>query len=126
MKKNKGFTLVELLAVITILAIIMVIAVPKIVDSYKSSVDSGWEQTIVNAKKAVETESNIYDPSTGQYKYTVSSLCTSKLAGIIDTTDIKVACALKSGKYVFKLTGKNRYQDRTYIFRCDENGDCSY
>ena len=43
MKKKKGFTLVELLAVIVILAVILIIAMPKISDVIKNS-KSGWKE----------------------------------------------------------------------------------
>ena len=45
--KNKvsGFTLVELLAVIVILAIILVIAVPKITDTIKNSKKASFESS---------------------------------------------------------------------------------
>ena len=37
MKKNKGFTLVELLAVIVILAIIMIIAIPAVLNTMETA-----------------------------------------------------------------------------------------
>ncbi len=37
MKKNKGFTLVELLAVIVILAIIMIIAIPAVINTMQTA-----------------------------------------------------------------------------------------
>ena len=45
MKKENGFTLVELLAVIVILAIILVIAVPKITDTIKNSKIASFESS---------------------------------------------------------------------------------
>ena len=45
MKKQNGFTLVELLAVIVILAIILVIAVPKITDTIKNSKIASFESS---------------------------------------------------------------------------------
>ena len=45
MKKKNGFTLVELLAVIVILAIILVIAVPKITDTIKNSKKASFESS---------------------------------------------------------------------------------
>ena len=43
--KKKGFTLVELLAVIVILAIILVIAVPKIMDTIENAKLGAIEST---------------------------------------------------------------------------------
>ena len=45
MKNKNGFTLVELLAVIVILAIILVIAVPKITDTIKNSKMASFESS---------------------------------------------------------------------------------
>ena len=61
MKKKKGFTLVELLAVIVILAIILVIAVPKISDVIRNSKKASFEasaKTIISQaeKKKMEQE----------------------------------------------------------------------
>ena len=43
--KGRGFTLVELLAVIVILAIILVIAIPKITDTIKNSKIASFESS---------------------------------------------------------------------------------
>ena len=45
MKKIKGFTLVELLAVIVILAVILIIAMPKISDVISNSKKASLEAT---------------------------------------------------------------------------------
>ena len=46
MKKRNGFTLVELLAVIVILAIILVIAVPQIMDTINSAREASLESSV--------------------------------------------------------------------------------
>jgi type IV pilus assembly protein PilA len=54
MKKNRGFTLVELLAVIVILAVILVIAIPnvmKVIDNAKLDTYSKNESLMVNATR---------------------------------------------------------------------------
>ena len=43
--KGRGFTLVELLAVIVILAVILIIAMPKISDVIKNSKEASLETT---------------------------------------------------------------------------------
>ena len=53
MKKNKGFTLVELLAVIVILAVILVMAVPQIMSVIESARKGSIEST---AKLIAEKE----------------------------------------------------------------------
>ena len=64
MKKKNGFTLVELLAVIVILAIILVIAVPKITDTIKNSKIASFEssaKTIAAQAEKKKMENEILD-----------------------------------------------------------------
>ena len=66
MKKKNGFTLVELLAVIVILAIILVIAVPKITDTIKNSKIASFEssaKTIAAQAEKKKMENEILDNS---------------------------------------------------------------
>ena len=64
MKKKNGFTLVELLAVIVILATILVIAVPKITDTIKNSKIASFEssaKTIAAQAEKKKMENEILD-----------------------------------------------------------------
>ena len=66
MKKKKGFTLVELLAVIVILAVILVIAMPKISEVIKKTRLSSLEATtkmIINSAEKKYTENQVLDNS---------------------------------------------------------------
>ena len=66
MKKKNGFTLVELLAVIVILAIILVIAVPKITDTIKNSKIASFEssaKTIAAQAEKKKMEKEILEDS---------------------------------------------------------------
>ena len=56
MKKEKGFTLIELLSVIVLLAILMVIAVPKILNVIENSRKSAAESSIKLVKDAIKTQ----------------------------------------------------------------------
>ena len=56
MKKEKGFTLMELLAVIVILGIITVIAVPKVLDIINKSRESASNSSIKLVKDAIKTQ----------------------------------------------------------------------
>ena len=56
MKKEKGFTLIELLAEIVILAILMVVAVPKILNVIENSRKSAAESSIKLVKDAIKTQ----------------------------------------------------------------------
>ena len=66
MEKKKGFTLVELLAVIVILAVILIIAMPKISDIIKNSKESSLEITaklIASQAEKKYTENQVLDNS---------------------------------------------------------------
>ena len=66
MKKKRGFTLVELLAVIVILAVILIIAMPKISDVIKNSKESSLETTaklIASQAEKKYTENQVLDGS---------------------------------------------------------------
>jgi type IV pilus assembly protein PilA len=51
---KRGFTIVELLAVIIVLGIILVIALPKVIDSMDKAFDKSYEISIKNIEKAAE------------------------------------------------------------------------
>ena len=70
-KKVKGFTLVELLAVIVILAVILVIAMPKISEVIKKTGLSSLEATtkmIINSAEKKYTENQVLDNSSSAIK----------------------------------------------------------
>ena len=52
MKKNKGFTLVELLAVIVILAIIMIIAIPAVLQTMQSARQKTFKEYVTKVYSA--------------------------------------------------------------------------
>ena len=71
MKKKNGFTLVELLAVIVILAVILVIAMPKISEVIKKTRLSSLEATtkmIINSAEKKYTENQVLDNSSSAIK----------------------------------------------------------
>ena len=71
MKRKKGFTLVELLAVIVILAVILVIAMPKISEVIKKTRLSSLEATtkmIINSAEKKYTENQVLDNSSSAIK----------------------------------------------------------
>ena len=78
--KNKGFTLVELLAVIVILAVILIFAMPKISDVIKNSKEASLETTaklIASQAENKYTENQVLDGS--------STIKCSDVAKINDT-----------------------------------------
>ena len=54
MKKNKAFTLIELLAVIVILALIALIAVPRVLDTLQSSRKAAFKQSAIGVLDSVD------------------------------------------------------------------------
>ena len=116
MRNKKGFTLIELLAIIVILAVIMVIAVPQILDVVNGSKNSAWKDNVGMIKKAIVTNSQLFDPETGVQKYSIGNLCsnTSKLSEIVKLEDTNVSC---SGN-VFKLTGTGQFEGKSATISC--------
>ena len=92
-KKNKGFTLVELLAVIILLSLLMLLVFPKIVNTIKNSskdTDKLSEQLIYNATKLyVEKYKNNYPKNDGNvYCVAVKDLVDEKyLTGPVTFSD---------------------------------------
>ncbi|MDL4841675.1 competence type IV pilus major pilin ComGC [Aquibacillus rhizosphaerae] len=89
-KSEKGFTLVELLAVIVILGIIVAIAIPSIggiINKAQSGADEAETELIIDAARLAYVESG----STGDADYTVSELISN---GFLELNDER-ATALK-------------------------------
>jgi type IV pilus assembly protein PilA len=75
MKRNKGFTLVELLAVIVVLAIIMIIAIPSVLDTLSTSrvrSFSIYARKSVTATEKTNAEEELAQKITGKGIYTYS------------------------------------------------------
>ena len=90
MKKRNGFTLVELLAVIVILAIILVIAVPQIMDTInsarKASLESSVKMVAAQAENQYTVAQTLGNVGTGEGQFNPSGNClTAKWAGLNDT-----------------------------------------
>ena len=91
MKKKSGFTLVELLAVIVILAIILVIAVPQIMDTINSarqaSLESSVKMVAAQAENQYTVAQTLGNVGTAEGQFNTSGNClTAKWAGL-NTTD---------------------------------------
>ena len=137
MKRNKkGFTLIELLAVIVILAIIMVIAVPQILNVINDSRKSAWKNSIKLIESSIETNSTLFNPTTGVQTYTLTTLCGSpitELAKIVDLGDIdtttddkKITCITdpnNANKRIFTFNGKNQFKGHSADLSCEETGN---
>ena len=126
MNNRKGFTLIELLAVIVILAIIMVIAVPQILNVIDSSRESSWSDSGKLISIAIETRTTLFNPTTGESKYTLNDLCvsnaTNELNKIADIGDMTATCLKTTDTTTitatFTLTGIKQFNGREATIIC--------
>ena len=104
MKKNKGFTLVELLAVIVILAIIMIIAIPSVLSTLTTARKKTFVEYIDKVYQAAEKKV-LSKEMLGEKTSCVLFDITSDL-GIDNTGDFKgyVIPVKDSGKYKYFIT----------------------
>lgn len=94
MNNKKGFTLIELLAVVVILSIIMIIAVPRIMDTIDSSKSKATESSRLLLKDAIETQ-------------IVSDMLVNNSGFTPDSGN--------SSCYTFDFTNKNTNVDNLYV-----------
>lgn len=77
MRKKNGFTLVELLAVIVVLALIMVIAIPSVLDAMNSARRNSFvlmvEKVVKDATTSYVTDSQSTIPGAGTYIYDIKN-----------------------------------------------------
>ena len=109
MKKNKGFTLVELLSVIVILAVILVIAVPQIMSVIESARKGSIESTaklIAEGAEREYTNRKILGKDTNIECSDVSSMNSNDYATCVITFD-------NTGKATVKVTGKGKFEGYT-------------
>jgi len=114
MKKNikrkqvKGFTLVELLAVIVILAIILVIAVPKIMDTIKDATKASLESSAKMVASQVENQYTVAQTLGKEFEDTGS--CMEEWAGL--NGNDYASCRYEitsSGEAKVTLVGKGKF-----------------
>lgn len=101
-KKNRGgFTLVELLVVIVVLAILAAIALPKFMDSGKRSKEAALKSDLKLLRNAV----TLYKADTDLYPLTLSELAATAAPakGNDGTADVNLTAALWHGPYLQSL-----------------------
>ena len=115
---KKGFTLVELLAVIAILSILMVLIWPNILkmfsggkrDTFKIQVDS-----IIRAAEAQKQSDTMGGNNTPGYCYGIGSICPDGMELSVNETDVKYAVIFGSDGKVSRLG----VEDSNYCYVSD-------
>ena len=114
MKKRNGFTLVELLAVIVILAIILVIAVPQIMSTIDNARLGAFRSTakllVSQAEKQYLVEQTLGSTITTQYADKAACSNLAKLDGNYSDCNITVD---SNGAATVKLTGSGKFASYT-------------
>ena len=116
MKKKKGFTLVELLAVIVILAIILVIAVPKISDTIKNSKKASFEssaKTIAAQAEKKKMEKEILEDT--------GSINCSDVVKLNDTDYDSCSITFDGNTAKVSLVGKGKFEGLQIINGTKDN-----
>ena len=116
MKKKNGFTLVELLAVIVILAIILVIAVPKITDTIKNSKKASFEssaKTIAAQAEKKKMEKEILEDT--------GSINCSDVVKLNDTDYDSCSITFDGNTAKVSLVGKGKFEGLQIINGTKDN-----
>ena len=116
MKNRNGFTLVELLAVIVILAIILVIAVPKITDTIKNSKIASFEssaKTIAAQAEKKKMEKEIQEDA--------GSINCSDVVKLNDTDYGNCSITFDGNTAKVTLVGKGKFEGLSVINGTKEN-----
>ena len=116
MKKENGFTLVELLAVIVILAIILVIAVPKITDTIKNSKIASFEssaKTIAAQAEKKKMENEILEDT--------GSINCSDVVKLNDTDYGNCSISFDGNTAKVTLVGNGKFEGLSVINGTKEN-----
>ena len=117
MKKN-GFTLVELLAVIVILAIILVIAVPKITDTIDNARKGSLESSVKMVAAQAETQKTVADTLEGVNFDAGTSAkpatCTGAAWAGLNSSDYDTCTyTIADGVATVTITGKGKFNGYT-------------
>ena len=105
--KKRGFTLVELLAVIVILAIILVIAVPKIMNTIKDTTKASFESSAKMV--AAQVENQYTAAKTLGKEFLDTGSCKQDWAGLNDTDYATCTYDISDGTAKVTLKGSGKF-----------------
>ena len=112
LSNRKGFTLVELLVVISIIGILSAIAIPKFTDATKTARGAKIQADL----RTIDSASQIYYASAGSYPGTVSALVTQNLLAAEPTAPVgawatqKASGTVASGTTTYSINASGRAQ----------------
>ena len=133
-KKNKGFTLTELLATIIILGLITMIAIPLLSSVLYKFKKKSFETTVLNLEKKINLKCTLEmaENNTTQFQYnfntdgTISDLNyegTLKDGEINVNEKCKIIYEVTDGKFVGEKNSNDKVPN---IYDCDEDGCLKY
>ena len=126
---NKGFSLVELIVVIAIMAVLVGVLAPTLIRNVENSRKSKDEQNLDTIKEAIQVtlqDENAYSevvPASGTTKPVVEIGSTSTSCIVGGSFSEELAKNINTSKT--RLTSKD-YKNDTYQFTIDSNGNVSY
>ncbi len=113
MKRNQGFTLIELMIVVAIIAIIAAIAIPSLLNARKA----GNEASAISSLRTLTTVNEQYRTRFGDYSNSMTSLSAE---GYIDSV---LGAASKSGYTFTYAGGTNTWTTSTVPTTAGTTGD---
>ena len=102
---KKGFTLVELLAIISVLAIILLVTIPNLISTINKDNELTYKSNIEDIKLAAESFNSIYNGRVEQVS--VSDLkkegfITNNIINPIDNTEMNGCIYIINGEYTYQ------------------------
>ena len=117
-KKENAFTLIELLAIIVVIAIIMGIAIPQVINLVKGSKGSAWKNNVTMIAKAISLESSSDVTESDGGSYTLEELCSSPtlVNNLSKSEDTIVTCS----NNLFSLEGIGQFDGQYAEVKCTD------
>ena len=134
MRKQKGFSLIELLIVVAIILIIAAIAIPNLMQSKRAANESAGAANMRTIISSEHTYNSLYFPTTGYFADTLTKLGTPVGGCVAPAPNNLTACLLDSNlgcggapctkdAYQFTITGVGAFPTTTdYIAYGTPNG----